>query len=350
MRLAVLHTRLSPYYAACFRALKEQGAELMLHIYPTDQTAPFTPQEFAFLDEVFNRFDSTSREIYQRIERFQPDAVLVSGWLDRSYLKICRNLRKLGIPVIAGCDTQWNGSLRQRIAGFASPIFLKSAIDVLWIPGEPQRRLADQLGYRDKNCWDGLYSCDWELFARDEPDHEHLASNAPQFLFVGRYSEEKGIRTLLDAYEEYLTRAESPWQLACAGTGPLESLLNNSKATNLGFVQPSNLPRLMRSATCFVLPSAFEPWGVVLHEAAASGLPLICSEACGAGHHLLQHGKNGYLVPAGDSRKLADAMHLVEMKSAAERTQMAKTSYTLSRQYTPGKWVGTLKKGIQALQ
>ena len=179
------------------------------------------------------------------------------------------------------------------------PIFLKSAIDVLWIPEEPQRRLADQLGYRDKNCWDGLYSCDWEL-ARDEPDPLALASNAPQFLFVGRYSEEKGIRTLLDAYEEYLTRAESPWQLACWNRA-LESLLNNSKATNLGFVQPSNLPRLMRSATSFVLPSAFEPWGVVLHEAAASGLPLICSEACRAGHHLLQHGKNGYLVPTGQA-------------------------------------------------
>ncbi len=54
-------------------------------------------------------------------------------------------------------------------------------------------------------------------------------------------------------------------------------------------------------ADVFALLSTHEPWGVVVNEAAASGLPLVLSDRVGAAHDLLEDGRNGVLVRAGDA-------------------------------------------------
>jgi glycosyltransferase involved in cell wall biosynthesis len=117
-----------------------------------------------------------------------------------------------------------------------------------------------------------------------------------------------------------------------------------------GFIQPAALPALMAEAGAFVLPSLSEPWGVVLQEAAAAGLPLISTEACGAAVHLLRDGHNGYLVSPENVDELAARMHDLAMRPADERTAMGARSFELSRQYTPDRWARTLLNGIPRLQ
>ena len=58
-------------------------------------------------------------------------------------------------------------------------------------------------------------------------------------------------------------------------------------------------------ADVFVLPTYSDPWGLVINEAMASGLPIISSTAAGAAKDLVHHGKNGYLFEAGDIERLA---------------------------------------------
>ena len=62
------------------------------------------------------------------------------------------------------------------------------------------------------------------------------------------------------------------------------------------------------AADVFALLSEREPWGVVVNEAAACGLPLLLSERVGAAHDLLRDGENGLLVPAGDATAAAEAL------------------------------------------
>src|SRR5207247_9047285 len=62
------------------------------------------------------------------------------------------------------------------------------------------------------------------------------------------------------------------------------------------------------AADVFALLSSRETWGVVVNEAAASGLPLILSDQVGAAHDLLQDGDNGLLVRAGDAAAAAAAV------------------------------------------
>lgn len=348
MRLALLHTRLSGYLAACLRAYQRlSGAELLIYAWPHQADAPFDPLLFAGLGEVRSRRDSSDDEIEAAVRDFAPDAVLTGGWADKGYLRICRRMRRRGVPVIAGCDTQWTGGLRQRVAGLTAPWYVQKAIDVLWVTGERQAVLARALGFRDDRLWDGYYACDWGAFA-EAGGHASLLSE-PAFLYVGRYVPVKGLDTLAAAYQQYRQQVSQPWGLRCAGTGPLRERLQGEGIEDLGFVQPDALPSVMAHASAFVLPSRFEPWGVVAHEAATSGLPLILSDACGAGVHLLRHLYNGYQFPAGDAAGLARAMVAMHELSDERRAEFGQASFELSKQYTPQRWAETLKHGIERL-
>ena len=348
MRIVILHTRLSGYIAAAWRALKRQtGCEFLIYVWPNQQDAPFDVAQFDDLGTIRNRRDYTDSEIEQAVRDFVPEAILTSGWADKGYLRICRRMRGLGVPVVAGCDTQWTGSFRQWVASKASAMHVRRAIDVLWVTGERQATLARALGYTGDAIWEGYYACNWSEFATSEMEPSEEVSTSPYFLFVGRYVDAKGLDTLAQAYRKYCGMVDAPWKLVCAGTGPLGPMLRAAGAEDRGFLQPDKLPALMRAAAAFVLPSRFEPWGVVVQEAAASGLPLVLSDRVGAGVHLLRGHWNGYVFPAGSDEKLAKALVEIHEMPQAKREHMSRNSFRLSQQYTPERWGEVFVSGLE---
>jgi glycosyltransferase involved in cell wall biosynthesis len=349
MKVAILYTELSGYMTACLAAyLAQTGAKLLVFARPAEKNAPFGSDSFSHLGEILDRSKFGPKQIEECVRTFGPDAVLVSGWCDPAYNRICRRLKAAGIPIISGLDNQWKGSLRQHLAALVARWHVHRFIDVFWVTGERQRQFAHKLGFRGAQCWDGFYACDWERFARPSPE---VPSGRPgSFLFVGRYVEEKGIRNLAAAYRIYRTEVKNPWFLVCAGRGELGPLLNEAGTDDRGFVQPEHLPDLMHEASAFVLPSLFEPWGVVVQEAAACGLPLIVSEACGAGVHLVRQSYNGFITETGHPKSLASALIRMHKLSEVERRQFGRRSFELSRHYTPRRWARTLSEGLALMR
>jgi glycosyltransferase involved in cell wall biosynthesis len=86
-------------------------------------------------------------------------------------------------------------------------------------------------------------------------------------------------------------------------------------------------------ADVFALLSRHETWGVVVNEAAASGLPLVLSDRVGAAHDLLRDGENGYLVPADDVSAAADALSRLAADEDLRR-RMGERSQELVRAWT----------------
>jgi len=344
IRLAVLHSRLSPHMVACFRTLRARyDVELLVVRIPPAENAPFDDRHFDWIDRLYDRNALDAGDMTQMLRSFAPDAVFMSGWFDRGYLTAARAMRTQDVLVVAGSDEQWTGSWRQQGARLIAPWYLHSAIDVLWVAGERQRQFARRLGYRGAHCWDGVYACDWEQFATRRTDSLPRA-----FLFVGRYIHRKGLDLLVDAYAMYREQVDDPWPLLCAGSGAQEALLDGQDGIqNRGFVQPDELPSLMEAAGALVLPSREEPWGVVVAEAAAAGRPLICSEACGAAVHLLRDCYNGYLAESESVADLARCLTTMSGLSAEKRAQMGARSHELSKQYTPTQWADTLATGIR---
>jgi glycosyltransferase involved in cell wall biosynthesis len=128
------------------------------------------------------------------------------------------------------------------------------------------------------------------------------------WFFAGRLVEDKGLTDLVEAVR--ILDGEAP-PLYVAGTGPLAGDLEHEPGVEiLGFQQQAELIELMALAEATIVPSRFEPWGVVVNEALAAGSPLIVTDQVGAAADLVVDGENGRIVPARDPVALAEALRL----------------------------------------
>jgi glycosyltransferase involved in cell wall biosynthesis len=96
-----------------------------------------------------------------------------------------------------------------------------------------------------------------------------------------------------------------------------------------GGLSEDELARRYVDADVFALLSRREPWGVVVNEAAASGLPLVLSDRVGAGYDLLRDGENGFLVPVEDAGAAAAAFR--KLSDPELRRRMGERSRELVR-------------------
>ena len=340
MKVAFLLSELSGYMAACQKELiRQTQQEILVYHWPKASNAPF---DDSLIDHIAFRYEKNTQTIIQdivhNVEDFGANVVIMSGWMDKEYLKAAKILKKSGVKIIAGSDTQSNGNWRQRVASKISPWYLKPSIDILWVTGDRQKKLANRLGYWGNNVMTGFYTCDWDKFQNTTDK-----SGNRVFLYVGRLIERKGILDLLEAYKLYREKVSDPWKLYIAGTGELEQSCLNVPGVKLsGFVQPAELPSVYQGAGAFVLPSHYEPWGVALHEAAASSLPLIASSAVGAGDHLIENGVNGYVQRANNKKNLLQCLLNMHHLSKKDQIEMGKNSFLKSQEYTPNVWIKSI--------
>lgn len=348
MRIAILWTKLSGYLNACLKALANlPNVSLMVVNQQTSHDAPFDESQFAWMEPRYqwqNRVDSVV--LSEKLNNFCPDVLLISGWHIKGYRSIARQFSGKALRVMA-MDNQWRGTAKQWFGYLTAPFFVQRLADAVFLPGERQRVFAQKLGFKLDRILSGSLCCDHNQFA--EYGNQRI-KRKNSFVYVGRLSEEKGIKELIYAYDKYRKSIKLPWELIIMGTGPLSSSVQGqNKVIYEGFVQPNELPKLLAVHGCLILPSLFEPWGVVLHEATSARLPIIATDKVGATVHLLQDGYNGYLVEAGNVESLAGAMKRMSTLSYEERYHMGENSHNLSLQYTPQRWATYFYEKIQIL-
>ena len=244
-------------------------------------------------------------------------------------------------------DNHWFGNARQKIATLLSSFIVKNKFSHVWVPGKPQRQFAKKLGYKSSEISEGFYSADVDLFSSYfEKAKESKISNFPKrFIYVGRYVKHKGIFDMWNAFIELQKEHPNDWELWCIGTGDeFENKIEHDKIKHFGFVQPENFLEYIEKTGVYILPSHIEPWGVSLHEYAAAGFPVICSNKVGSSEKFIQEGKNGYVFPARDIEAIKDSFRKVIDSSENELLEMQKKSIELSLLTTPAKWANTLIK------
>ncbi len=139
------------------------------------------------------------------------------------------------------------------------------------------------------------------------------ALDAPVVLFVSKLITRKRPFDLLGAFRIVQDRIGGDAALVFVGDGEererLEARTRNQNDVHiLGFRNQSELPRIYGTCDLFVLPSENEPWGLVVNEAMAAGLPVIASDEVGAAADLVREGENGSIYPCGDVEALADRL------------------------------------------
>jgi glycosyltransferase involved in cell wall biosynthesis len=212
------------------------------------------------------------------------------------------------------------------------------------VAGLYQVEYARRLGFEKNNIVSDLYSADLRLFNQAYKDSkENKQSHYPhRFLFVGRFEPVKGLDLLLQAWQ-YLGPKKGDWELHLIGNGSLKPQLEATAGVEIkDFMQPEQLMQEVANAGCFLLPSSGEPWGVVVHEFAAAGLPLIVSDVVGAASAFLISGLNGYSFKVNDFKALANTMHQIINTTDQGLHAMSVNSHALSQRITPETSAGNL--------
>lgn len=322
--------------AACWRALAAQpDIDLFVVAFQAKTETAFSDQLMAdipcHLLNLDQRQDST--HIQSVVTAQNPDVIVVSGWLHPPYRRLT-SLRALRhVPFVMGMDTPWWGTWKQHLAPHLLRPYLRRMSQVV-VTGERSWQYAWRLGIPPERIHRGLYGIDFDslsqLWAKRQPGW-------PQsFLFLGRYVPAKGLDLLVAAYRDYRQAVDEPWSLVCCGKGPFSPLLLNQPGiTDLGFVQPHQIASQLIQAGALILPSRFDPWPLALVEAAAAGLPIVCTEACGSAVEVVRKGYNGWTVPAHDSRALTEGLlalhhHPEQLPTWGQRSQVFAAAYSAS--------------------
>lgn len=297
--------------AACWKQLSQQpDVQLRVVAWATSPTVDQSCFDASITEAIDCRLLSVAERndadiIEHEINSFHPDVVVIPGWLSPAYTTVVLRLKENRPGIVMGMDTPWTGRVRQRLTSWRyAQLFHK--VDHVVVAGERTWQYAKHLGFPESQISRGVYGWDKASFSISRAPRR-TGTSSRNFVFVGRFAEEKGIVTLLDAYQRYRQSVSSPWPLTMCGSGPLSELIQGEGIRSVGFVQPADLPSVLRESDVFVLPSHYEPWGVALAEAMGAGLPVIATEACGAALDLVRSYWNGLLVSTGSAAALAES-------------------------------------------
>ncbi len=175
-------------------------------------------------------------------------------------------------------------------------------------------------------------------FVRPDPGTNH--QQGQHAVFVGRLTEEKGIRTLLDAWHPSIDNPIKTIPLRIIGQGPLTPLvkaaaIENPQISYLGQLKHPEVLKEVGQARLLVFPSIWpEPFGRSMIEAFATGTPVVASNT-GAMMEIVTHGVNGMLFEPGNLNDLRAQVDLLfnDARLCANASRSAREAY--EKRYTP---------------
>lgn len=352
MRIAILWTGLSGYLNACMKELASRdGVELFVSHQAPVQQAPYDDTQFAWMrNRLVWKTKAEFAPLALRLRAFNPEIVAFCGWHVPAYRRVAKSLANRCMRVMF-MDNCWNATPKQRLGTLVSPWYVLPFADMVWVPGERQAAFARRLGFEERRILWGSLSCDQPAIETVHASRLAEGRAVPHsFLFLGRFVSAKGVDQLVEAYELYRGRSTDPWPLIFCGAGELSSHLEGRPGVQVeGFVQPKQLCDILARSGCLILPSTFEPWALVVHEAASAGLLILASANVGATPHLVQDNYNGYIFDCRDVQGLAALMSHVSGLSNTRLEAMSRASHLLSKQFSPARWADTLLESFHAL-
>lgn len=235
----------------------------------------------------------------------------------------------------------WKEWLKRRLVG---------RFDSALCGGSPHRAYLEELGMAPGQIFDRYDVVDNDRFrqaagkVREDPepfrDLPGLDQEGPFFLASSRFIERKNLSRLITAFADYRQDNPAGWRLVILGTGPDEESLRQQvkenripEVTFAGFQQFHSLVAYYALAGAFIHPALQEQWGLVVNEAMACGLPILCSSTVGACHDLVRDGENGWRFEPGDTRSIQDALD--KMAAAPNHMAMGDRSLEIISEWTP---------------
>jgi len=291
-----------------------------------------------------------------------PDAIICGGYNYVSSWHALRWAKRNRVPFLLWSEsTSDDRRSRHTLLELLKRKFLENC-DAFVVPGRSARRDLEHFGLPPEKIFVAPNAVDTALFSasgsvvQQQPTRlrAQLALPEKYFLFVGRFVRAKGVLDLLEAYALLAPTLREQFSLVFVGDGPMRSEIE-SRAREIypgtvhfaGFVHRDDLPTYYTLAECLVLPTHSDTWGMVVNEAMACGLPVICTDVAGCAADLVR--ANGRIVSAGNIGELSVAMEEIASDPAL-RSRMASESRELIQTYSPETCAAGLAEASSALE
>ncbi|HUA13887.1 MAG TPA: glycosyltransferase family 4 protein [Verrucomicrobiae bacterium] len=372
-RLVILTEIISPYRIPLFNALARQGS-VELHVIFLAETDAGLRQWQVYKEEIKfsyqvlpswrTRLDGYSillnRGVGRALQAAAPNAILCGGY---NYIASWQALwwsRRNRVSFLLWSES----NLRDTRSGNTFVEFLKSEFirkcSGFVVPGRSAREYLRGRRVKDDLIFTAPNAVDNDLFAAGAGQARHknltirqeLRLPARYFLFVGRLVPEKGVFDLLSAYAKLSDSIREQVGLVFVGEGVARRRLEEQAAgvspgtvQFVGFAQRDQLPAYYALSEALILPTHTEPWGLVVNEAMACGVPVILSEVAGCAADLVTDNWNGLLVPPNDRAALETSMTKIATDSEL-RISMAAGARERVSAYSAEEWAAGIERAV----
>ncbi|HEV8293538.1 MAG TPA: glycosyltransferase [Tepidisphaeraceae bacterium] len=268
------------------------------------------------------------------------NAVLLVGYNDPGRLRILRYCARRGIPCFLFGDSNIAGERASGVKAVLKKMFVGSVVRkcaAIMPCGSMGRKYFMKYGARAEQIFLCPYEPDYELIFKLSQEQVRgamarfaLDPDRRRIVFSGRLTWQKRPDLMVDAFVK-IADSRPNWDLLILGDGELRQSLEARIPSGLrgrvvftGFLNDqATVSALYRASDVLVLPSDFEPWALVVNEAAAAGLAIVATDKVGAAAELVRDGVNGFIFPAGDLQKLRDRLLEVTDESRVEHFKAA---------------------------
>src|SRR5579864_2225367 len=359
-RLVILTEIIAPYRIPVFNALAVRK-EIALHVIFLSKTDSSTREWRVYEDEIRFSYEVLpswrrrvgkynlllNNNVSSALRTAKPEVLVCGGYNYLAAWQAMTWAKRNQVQFLL-----WSESTAHDRRGQHFPVewlkrkFLHNC-DGFLVPGQSALKYVQQFASPAQKIFVARNAVDIDLFAGKEESIRQTAERLRgqlglplrYFLFVGRLVRSKGVIDLIDAYRALPSQLRGVISLVFAGDGPmraeLEALARDIYPGSVhfsGFVHRDELASHYGLAECLVMPTHTDQWGLVVNEAMACGLPVICTSVAGCAADLIR--ENGIMVPPGNIRKLAEAMGIIAGDGQL-RHHMSTASAKLIQEYSP---------------
>jgi glycosyltransferase involved in cell wall biosynthesis len=298
--------------------------------------------------------------ILKAIKEFKPDIVNLTGYYDFASWLILLYCKFNGIKTILSNETTSSDHERNGIKEYIKGLIIKQ-FDGYFNFGTSSENYILSLGINPlkmlvkRNCVDNKSLNDIYLkYFKRRIDQQQL-HNLPtkNFIFVGRLIEYKNLYQFLEAFNSAQQKTVEKWGVIILGDGDLKTdlqlFVHQKHIENISFhsgVSWQQVPEYLALSDVLVLPSYSEPWGLVVNEAMACGLPVIVSERCGCAIDLVKNGENGFTFDPKNPEELTILL-LKFMNLEVDSEKMGLVSKNIIQEYSPENVALEMYSGFQ---
>jgi len=370
-RLAVLTTHPIQYYAPVFKLLSAEKDIALKVFYTLGNERQIIDEgfgrvitwdlpllegyEFEFLVNSAKHPTSSSFSgvdnpfLFEQIDMFKPDAILVYGWAYKSHLKALKHYHKItpiwfrGDSTLIDPSSPWKKILRK-----LSLTWIYKNVDIAFYVGTNNKDYFISNGMSQQQLIFAPHAIDNNRFIIPRDNEKailrrqfDIAEHHILILYAGKLEPIKNLGLLLDAF----IKINSPnAHLLFVGNGILDEKLKTASekhttANRIHFMDFQNqtmMPAVYQACDIFCLPSLNETWGLSVNEAMAAGKAILVSDHVGCAVDLVENDENGFIFESNNLASLIEKLQIMiktsKLKEMGESSQAKICNWSFSNQ------------------